>query len=293
MSRAAAQTVDTDTVRLELAQKLAALRHRRDKTYLVADHLFFEKSIYPSAALVRSVTQQGSLTDINQDLHHFWADVRKQSKPAAPPVPGLPEHLASAFGPAIESMWTAALAAASASFDSVKNSYSASIDDAKRAVEVHRTLLVQANERIATLERQLEEGRALAATITDQLAQLRAELAASEDRSRRLVAERQASDDARAQLQTLLADGLESLRKSSDKATDSFQGELRFLKLQLDAARSAERDLREQVQNARQSVSLELQILRQQNNGLLETNGRLNLHNQDLTQQLAAALSRR
>jgi chromosome segregation ATPase len=189
-------------------------------------------------------------------------------------------------------MWTAALAAAEASLASVKQSYTASIEDAHRSIDVHRRLADHANERIAQLEAQVEEGRALAASLHEQLSSLRAELSVSDERMQRLTAERQASDDARAQLQVLLAEGLEGLRKSSSKASDSFLGEINYLKLQLDAARSAERDLREQVQGSRQATSLELQILRQQNNGLLETNGRLNLHNQELTQQLAAALSR-
>ncbi len=292
MPRTVALPADVGLIRDELAPKLAPLRHRRDKTHLVADHLFFTRSIYPSAAIVRSITQQGSLTDINEDLQQFWADVRSQVKPSTASTPGVPDHLASAFGPAIESMWLAALDAANASLAAVKQSYASSVEDAIRHADVQRRLVDEGRNRIAHLEAQLEQGRALASALGEQIAQLRAELALADERIQRLTSDRQASDDARAQLQSLLAEGLEGLRKSSDKASDSFLGEIRYLKLQLDAARSAERDLREQVQASRQATSLELQILRQQNNGLLETNGRLNLHNQDLTQQLAAALSR-
>lgn len=284
-------TIDASEAKAALADRLATLHHRRAKTFAAAEWLFFAKSLYPSAALVRSVTEQGSLSDINDDLRDFWQEVRRRGNPSVSTLAGLPEHLASAFAPAIEAMWLSALDSANASVASARQSFSQAVEDARRAADVSRELAEDARARLADAEARIEEGRAVAATLQDSLRAARSELELAEQTAERLRADLRTSEDARAQLQELLGTGLGALKQSSDKASEAFLGEIRYLKVQLDGARAAERDLREQIQSGRQGASLEVQILRQQNNGLLETNGRLNLQNQDLTEKLTAALA--
>lgn len=284
-------TLDPSEAKATLGGRLAVLHHRRAKTFAAAEWLFFEKSLYPSAALVRSVTEQGSLSDINDDLRDFWQEVRRRGSPSASSLPGLPDHLASAFTPAIEAMWLSALDAANVSVASARESFSRAVADARRAADVSRELVEDARARLADAEARVEEGRAVASTLQESLSAARSELERAEQTAERLRADLRTSEDSRAQLQELLANGLGALKQSSDKASEAFLGEIRYLKIQLDGARAAERDLRDQIQNSRQGASMEVQILRQQNNGLLETNGRLNLQNQDLTERLTTALA--
>ena len=279
-------TFDPNRIASSLGIKLSGLSSRREKTNLVAAHLFFDLGVFPSASAVRSVTSQGSLTDINQDLRVFWQELRLQSSPSHF-LPALPEPLGKAFGAAINVLWSTALQEANATLSALQAETKNLVDAANVRAADSLSKLDQAKEQIATLTNQLAEGRAAQLDVERELAQAQHRSAAQAEsilESEKLL---QTAQAARTELQALLADGLDGLRKSSDRASDAFRGEVNFLKMQVDGARSAERELREQLQASRQNRDLELQVLRQQNNSLLEVNGRLALTNQELVQRLA------
>ena len=281
---------DYGKVASSLEIKLASLSHRHDKTKLVAAHLFFDLGVYPSASAVRSVTGHGSLTDINQDLKVFWQELRLQASPVVS-LPKLPGPLAEAFGSAINALWVTALQEANVTVETLRAEAVALVDAARLETANAVARLDQAREHIHSLEVQLEEGRALRRDLERKLSVAEQRAVAEANSTAEAEKLLQSSQSARAELQTLLADGLDGLRKSSDRASDAFRGEVNFLKMQVDGARSAERELREQLQASRQNRDLELQVLRQQNNSLLEVNGRLALTNQELVQRLASAPS--
>lgn len=277
--------LDIERVRLQLGAKLAEAPHRRDRTKLAAAALFFEHGAYPTATLVRSVIGNGSLTDIQADLRAFWHDLRSKASRAVS-VPGIPESLASVVGQAVHSIWESALDAANDTVVAVKQEASDAVDSANQAAAADRARLDEARAHIQAQAVLIEQGRAALLDSQRQVASLEnqvATLAQSLADAERVLGEVQT---ARADLQALLAEGLDGLRKSTDKASDAFRGEINFLKMQIDSARGSERDLRDQLQSARQGRELELQVLRQQNNGLLEANGRLTLTNQELLQRL-------
>lgn len=283
--------LDVYQIRSDLADALSSVSHRRDKTSIVADHLFFALRLHPSAAMVRGITAHGSLTDINDDLKSFWADIR-QRHPSAAPVLNLPATLVSAFAPAIERMWAQAVDTANAGLASARQAHAELSDASQRQSDVLRARLDDASTRIATVEAEVEEGRAVANNLRQQLSESNAQIASATLRSEQLLSALATAESDKAAVQALLAGGLDALQRSGDKTSDAFRGEINYLKVQLDGARAAERDLREQAQSIRQGTQLEIQILRQQNNGLLETNGRLNLLNQDLTEKLASLIPR-
>lgn len=285
-SRDSLSIADAERIRIGLGDRLTTASHRRDKSKLAAASLFFEHGIYPSAPSVRLITQHGSLTDINEDLRVFWQDLRERAGPSAA-IPGIPPDLAGAFGPAIQALWAVALAAADQHLAVDRQAAQDAVQAAQSAAGEDRTRLEESRAQVAQLTMQLEQSRALVLDVEREFAQAREQFSARGARIDQLEQALAAAQSSRSELQALLAEGMDGLRKSTDKASDAFRGEVNFLKMQVDSARSAERDLREQLQAARQGRELELQILRQQNSGLLESIGRLTLANEALTDRLA------
>jgi len=285
-------THDIFQIRADLVDALAAVTHRRDKTAVVAEHLFFTLGLHPSAAMVREITLHGSLTDINGDLKSFWADIRQRRSSSASEL-NLPPTLLSAFAPAIERMWAQAVDAAHAGLASARQIHLDLSEAAQRQADVLRARLDESAARVADLEAQVEQGRAVANNLRQQLADANALTTAANLRNEQLLAAVATAESDKAAVQALLSGGLEALQRSGDKTSDAFRGEINYLKVQLDGARGAERDLREQARSIREGTQLEIQILRQQNNGLLETNGRLHLLNQDLTEKISGLVPQR
>lgn len=64
----------------ELASFAVQAKSRREASKLVAQALFLDHGQVPSARIVRSITQRGSLRDVLNDLREFWDDVREAYK---------------------------------------------------------------------------------------------------------------------------------------------------------------------------------------------------------------------
>lgn len=280
-----APTFDIVSVRASLSGRLQSASHRRDKSKLVAAALFFDHGVYPSASIVRSITTHGSLTDIQADLRQFWEELRSNASKEVS-IPGIPESLVAVAGPTLQALWVKAVEAANDGLAAVQREAADSIEAANERAAADRARLDEARSHIEVQATVIEQGRAALLDAQRQVGSLEAETAASAQATEQLRAQLVESETRHGQLQAVLAEGLDGLKKSTDKASDAFRGEINYLKMQLDAARGAERDLREQLQNARQGRETELQVLRQQNNGLLESNGRLTLTNQELLQRL-------
>jgi hypothetical protein len=278
-------TVVIEKVREAISERLNLVAHRRDKSKLAAAALFFEHGAYPSASQVRAVTQHGSLTDIQSDLREFWQDLRATASRTVS-LPRLPEGLAAVMGPAIQAMWVSALDAANETVAELRDEVSLKVEAANQAASSAQARLEEIRSHMEAQSVLIEQGRAVLLDSQREVASLQQQIASRDAALAAAEASLAASEQARAALQAVLAEGLDGLRKSTDKASDAFRGEINFLKMQVDNARSAERDLREQLQSSRHGREVELQVVRQQNNGLLEANGRLTLVNQELLNKL-------
>lgn len=284
-SRDSLSIADAESIRSGLGDRLTAASHRRDKSKLAAAALFFEHGICPSAPSVRLITQHGSLTDINEDLRVFWQELRERAGPSPPFLAFLTSLPAPSDLPSRHSGPSRWLPPTSTLPGTARRPRTLSTPPSQPQLRTEPAWRSRA--QVTQLAMQLEQSRALVLDVEREFAQAREQFSSRGERIDQLEQALAAAQSSRAELQALLAEGMDGLRKSTDKASDAFRGEVNFLKMQVDAARSAERDLREQLQGARQGRELELQILRQQNSGLLESIGRLTLANEALTDRLA------
>ncbi len=100
--------------------------HRRDRTRLVANLLFMEHGIYPSARAVLDYTHQGSLTDISKDLRDFWGELRDKLRVNVN-APFLPKPLVDEFAAALMKIWELAISQARTEFDGLRQDAASTI----------------------------------------------------------------------------------------------------------------------------------------------------------------------
>lgn len=234
------------TVREAVAARLVSDAPRKEKSRLAASILFFEHGIYPSAKAVLECTQQGSLTDINRDVQEFWRDLREKSKVQLD-APALPDELLATFSEGLRSLWALAAAKADEGLDALRQEAEDQVRVAKlHAVEARQAQLV-AEERIQAVEQELREERA-----RREAAETRAEVQSAEIESLTGSIEqwrRRHADEAgaRREAEERFSKDLDAERAVRQSEAERYQGEVRFAKQQIDAAREAERRTRDEV----------------------------------------------
>lgn len=252
----------TDELRSTIVERVSHLDGRALKAREAAGFLFFTHGIYPSAAVVRDCIGVGSLTDVNNDLRSFWDDLRHKGAVKLS-APMLPEPVVELFGEALAKVWQLASEKARVALEEERTEVVGLVAQAQReAAEAQRLRLVSdasAAAREAEL-RQEREKRAVAETRAQaQAAEIEALHASIVQWQRQVEAEAQARQDA----EERFSRDLEAQRAQHQHEAEMFSGEVRFAKLQIEAARSAERELRERLQAEKVDKEVELAAYRQ------------------------------
>lgn len=249
-------------VREVMASRLTADASRKEKSRLAASVLFFDHGVYPSAKVVLECTQQGSLTDINRDLQAFWKDLRDKSRLQLV-APGLPEDLLAQFGEALRRLWTLASDKAQEEVQALRQEAADQVRQAQQDADVARRAEQAAQERTEAVEQEIREERARREEAEKRMevqhAEIEALTASVEGWRRRLVEEASARKEAEERFSRDLA----SERQDRVHEAERFKGEIVFAKQQIEAARSSERVLREQLAGARAGLEVDLASYRQ------------------------------
>lgn len=245
----------TESEALMLQQRIAAVEGRAEKTREAARFLFFFCGQYPSAALVRSYTQTGSLSDISEDLRLFWESVRDsgRSQLKAP----LPDVLVEGFGQQLGQLWKMAAAEASKTFDGERQSFADEMKSARDALTESKDaaqalaeeLALVRTERDNLIQSHRQEREKLIETnqeLTGQLHALTSQVQVWQEKTSSLEQQLE-------QAQATFSHDLEKLAAERDKERESLQSQHRFTLLQIDSSRAAERDLREQLKYLRET----------------------------------------
>lgn len=251
-----------DEILTILAPRLASAGSRQEMTRIAATLLFFEYDIYPSAKTVYRYTQRGSMGDINSDLRKFWQTLRASGRVNLE-APMLPDGLAGRFSAALGEVWTLALAAADATLDGEREELVAHEAKIQNKLEnAHRDKIAaenaaQSSQSDALVERERREtaemkGEAQSA----EIAALRDDLARWQERAA-------ADAIARAEAEQRFDAALDDQIIARKRDVDMLEGEIKFAKLQIDAARGAERELRARFERERAESVVELEVLRQ------------------------------
>ena len=251
-----------DELRRTISERVSHLDGRALKAREAAGFLFFTHGIYPSAAVVRDCIGVGSLTDVNNDLRSFWDDLRHKGAVKLS-APMLPESLVELFGEALAKVWQLAAEKARTGLEDERMEVVGLVAQAQReAAEAQRLRLVSdasAAAREAEL-RQEREKRAVAETRAQaQAAEIDALHTSLAKWQQQAAAEAQARQDA----EERFSRDLEAQRAQHQHEAEMFSGEVRFAKLQIEAARSAERELRERLQAEKLGKEVELAAYRQ------------------------------
>ena len=252
----------TDDLRRTVAERVSPLDGRARKAREAAGFLFFTHGIYPSAAVVRECIGVGSLTDVNNDLRSFWDDLRHKGAVKIS-APMLPEPVVELFGEALAKVWQLAIDKAQTSLDEERREAAGLVAQAQRESAEAQRMRVASDTSALALEaeiRQEREKRAVAEkraeTQAGEIEALHASLAQWQQQAETEAKARQEAEER-------FSRDLEAERAERKRDSDMFSGESRFAKMQIEAARSAERDLREQLKAEKSDKEVELAAYRQ------------------------------
>lgn len=255
-----------------LTPRLAAAKNRQEKTRETATLLFFQYGIYPSAKTVHRYTQHGSLTDINTDLREFWNDLRERSRVKIE-APMFPDAVTALFSDALAKVWELAMDKAHAALDGERQEAADQVAQAQReAYEANRMRSI-AEEDALSSERELRQERVRRENAEKRIEAQAAEIDALQSSLVQWQALAEAEAQARQEAQGQFFRDLEAERTARQRDTEMFEGEIKFAKMQIDAARSTERQLRDQIREDKASKDMELTAYRQRANRAEEALG--------------------
>lgn len=267
---------DAEGIKSALAPRLAAAGSRKEKTREAASVIFFTFGIHPSAKTVREFTQHGSLTDINEDLREFWADLRTKTRVKID-APMLPSDLSELFSDGLAKVWELAADKAHSSLDGERKEAAESIDLAQRsAFEAKRQQHV-AEEDAEASRLELREERERRSQAEGRLVAQEAEIVALQDALATWQNQAEASSRARQESEERFARELDAERVLRRREADMFEGDIKFAKMQIDEARTNERELRARLKAENEAAELELVAYRQRANRSEEALGLVRL----------------
>lgn len=248
-----------------LRARMPADAHRKEKSRQAASLLFFEHGIYPSAKVVLSYTQQGSLTDINRDLHEFWHDLRDKARVKLD-APYLPQELLENFANALAGLWDQAVANSTATFDAERLQAETEVDRAQRKMAEAEQLASSMLERAQASEAELRQERERRENAEKRVEGQISEIEALQSSLTKWQQQAESEARARQEAEQRFSRDLEAERTLRQHESERYDGEMKFVKLQIDSARNAERELRDQLKAVNEHKDAELSAYRQRAN---------------------------
>ena len=270
----------------EIAQRIAALPSRAEKTRAVAAWLFFEAGEYPSVQRVREITGQGSTTDIARDLRMFWDDVRSRMKVRLT-SPDLPQDIVDHVGTFLTSVWDLAQKKADEGLSEAR------AEMTRREAEIRQQLLQeQANsassqahakilqDRLDQAQIQSEQDAAEKSALRERIDAMDRARSEQEAATAALLAEKDATI---AGLHNTLNEREETYRRQLDAS----RGEVNFAKMQIENARGEARHWKSEFERERSDATLRIAQLEQRLNAAREQAGQAQIRAQDAQDEAA------
>ena len=249
---------------VEIKSLAAALKEngasRNMLTRAIAEKLLFEHGIQPSANLVRSISETGSMTDISQDLKQFWQGVRDQRQ-AITSIDGVPDSVSDAYKDLMTHLWSEAMKSASAKFNEQRQEMEARFDEVKSAAESTRNTLDLLSITHSQMQIDYEDSKV-------QILDLNKHLAEMKQHYEKLVSEGEASNR---KSESLRIETENELQQHVERSVHQVQGlnrDLREVRLQVDQERQRAKQMAERHLNESEQSNQMQQVLRQQINSM-------------------------
>lgn len=253
---------DTDAeIRKAVADLATKYVGRADLSRETAGLLFFRYGIYPSAGLVHSYTRHGSMTDIAKDVQAFWQGIRETAGTklnASTALPTIPESFVTQAGGLLEQMWLAASKSAEEALDAYRAEAKQEIVIERRAKEdaeaATRGAMEREAEALAQAAAKIAEANA-SAERSNQLREDALKALAVESAEKALALSQIAEANSRADREQLAREKSEAGRVADaavhheqiTKMQERYDGEVRFAKQQIEAARADHRALQKEL----------------------------------------------
>ncbi len=265
-----------EEIRATLAPRLAAAKTRQEKTRETAAVLFFGYGIYPSAKTVYGYTHHGSMTDIGGDLRGFWNELREKSRVKIE-VPMLPAPVADLFSEALAKVWELAMDKAHAALDGERQEVAEQVAKAQREAQEADRMRRIAESAAEESKIELRQERGNRETAEKRVEALVAQIDVLQSSLVKWQAQTEAEARARQDAEERFSSDLKAERNIRKRETEMFEGDIQFCKMQIETARIAEQEMRNQLKEEKVSKELDLTSYRQRANRAEEALGAVHM----------------
>ena len=216
----------------------------REATRLLAEQLLAEK-VKPTAKLIRQRLGKGSLTTIQNELDKWWNSLAERAD--------VPDTAWGALPPKVIELchlfYREATAQAYRAFKDDSDQLRGSLATALTSNKAALTVSANATERIAYLERQLEEGITREKLMHEQLTSLATERTEA-------LAQLSAVQSTISELHTALDRAQSAVVDAEARASDRFKGVEQRMLLMVDEARQDAQRLRKEIERQKSEMDL-------------------------------------
>lgn len=273
-----------------LEEQIASMKFdgkcRKELTFHVARHLSMQ-GINPTVEKVRNVTGQGSTSDIARDLKEYRDELAKSLRHRSLKV-SLPDEYLGLVETMIEQIWEGATDISEKQFDKQRAEIEAKLSTAARLVETTKTLHQAEIANSQALKQELATERQKREEVEQKIAGLMAE----RDQLAQSVTQWQANTEAERQTRETEREQasreMDAMRQAHQRSMEQAEGDRKYVMLQLDMAREAERGLRAQLLQAENDRIHTNERQRIEVNNLRDKNGALSLQIGELRGELKA-----
>jgi chromosome segregation ATPase len=220
---------------------------RKELSRFVAVQLSL-KGYKPSVAMVRDITQQGSMTDISRDLAEIREEIgkalnRRTLKTAIPEsFQGLAEEL-------LDRLWQGAMDHAIGEFDAERRELAREREEIQAALRNEQALRAEVIRRVEQLQEEVAGERAARNAAEQDVAALQARCEELESTVLVWKETTEAERRQRAEEAARFSRELQATREEYARALEQAEGNRRYVLIQLDATRDAERTARDRIKD--------------------------------------------
>ena len=262
---ATATTVLLPEVVEALAPRLAPLTTRQEMVREAAATLFFGHGIYPSAKTVLAYIKHGSMSDINNDLREFWSELREKSRIKIE-APMFPDAVNALFCNALAKVWELAMDKANAALDGERQEAADLVAQAERKAEDADRKRLIAESDAAECESEMRQERERRESADQKIEAQAAEIGVLQSSLAKWQSQAESEAKARQEAEKQFSADLGAERAANQRNIEILDGEVKFVKMQIEVARSTERDLRDQLKEEKANKEIELAAYRQRAN---------------------------
>ncbi|TDR27008.1 DNA-binding protein [Hydromonas duriensis] len=245
---------------------------RRTFSLAVAQFLF-NNGVRPTAGMVLGYTKLGSTQHVIQDVNEFWEELRKRVDSSI----AVPAEFRNNASKVIVQLWENAQALAGQEFEKLSQEYQAQRDEAKQELENAQALIAQNAIERDELNHKFNQSQEIVHQLNAQIEGLLSENLALKDNINRLNGLLTSEQNARKQDSQAFMEALDNARAERVLSENRLKEEKNYAMLEIDTARQEVHKITATKNKEIADLNEQINIYRQQSNGLKQKNGELTI----------------